>query len=143
MKENTMDKEKAKELLSFHSGRNSDIQNPKWKGGFLGSLRPFRGKLPEENFIEIMECLKVLKNEFSAPSIEKEVIADLVAIIHLTRVWASPSGMLGRNHLLTQEQTEFLLVWIDIIETGLMYLLDGDEEDAFRDYEDYLNDEYF
>ena len=32
MKENTMDKEKAKELLSFHSGRNSDIQNPKWKG---------------------------------------------------------------------------------------------------------------
>lgn len=138
-----MDKEKAKELLSFHSGRNSDIQNPKWKGGFLGSLRPFRGKLPEENFIEIMECLKALKNEFSALSIEKEVIADLVAIIHLTRVWASPSGMLGRNHLLTQEQTELLLVWIDIIETGLMYLLDGDEEDAFRDYEDYLNDEYF
>lgn len=138
-----MDKEKAKELLSFHSGRNSDIQNPKWKDGFLGSLRPFRGKLPEENFIEIMECLKALKNEFSAPSIEKEVIADLVAIIHLTRVWASPNGMLGRNHLLTQEQTELLLVWIDIIETGLMYLLDDDEEDAFGDYEDYLNDEYF
>lgn len=138
-----MDKEKAKELLSFHSGRNSDIQNPKWKDGFLGSLRPFRGKLPEENFIEIMECLKALKNEFSTPSIEKEVIADLVAIIHLTRVWASPSGMLGRNHLLTQEQTELLLVWIDIIETGLMYLLDDDEEDAFGDYEDYLNDEYF
>ena len=44
-----MDKETAKTLLSFHSGRNDDINNPKWENGFLGSLRPFCGELIESN----------------------------------------------------------------------------------------------
>ncbi|WP_335993961.1 hypothetical protein [Fusobacterium polymorphum] len=39
-----MNIELAKELLSFHSCRNDDINNPKWENGFLGSLRPFQGK---------------------------------------------------------------------------------------------------
>ncbi|WP_315115769.1 hypothetical protein [uncultured Clostridium sp.] len=65
----------AKELLSFHSCRNSDIDNPKWKSGFLGCLRPFQGQLSEENFKEIMECLKVLANEFNNPQIDKNIVA--------------------------------------------------------------------
>lgn len=137
-----MDKITAKELLSFHSTRNSDIQNPKWKNGFLGSLRPFCGELREENFTEIMECLKALKDEFSSTTIDKELVSDLVAITHLARVWASPTGMLGSNHLLTEEQTNRLLTWVDIIEVCFFYLLDDDEEDAFSDYEDYLDGEY-
>lgn len=55
-----MTKEEAYILLSFHSCRNNDIENKKWENGFLGSLRPFQGKLYECNFIEIMECLKVM-----------------------------------------------------------------------------------
>lgn len=138
-----MEKDQAKELLSFHSSRNSDVQNPKWKNGFLGSLRPFCGELRKENFVEVMECLKALKDELSSEVIEKEIIADIVAITHLARVWADPYGMLGSNHLLTEEQTKHLLAWINIIETCFMYLLDDDEEDAFSYYEDYMNDEYF
>ena len=138
-----MDKAEAKELLSFHSSRNSDIHNPKWINGFLGSLRPFCGELRKDNVIEVMECLKALKDEFTTATVEKEIIADIIAITHLTREWASPDGMLGSNHLLTEEQTEHLLVWVHIIESCLMYLLDDDEEDAFSEYEDYLNDEYF
>lgn len=61
----------AKELLSFHAGRNNDINNPKWENGFLGSLRPFRGKLHIENLDEVIECLRTLKGEFSAPTIEQ------------------------------------------------------------------------
>ena len=49
-----MDKAEAKELLSFHSSRNSDIHNPKWINGFLGSLRPFCGELRKDNFIEVI-----------------------------------------------------------------------------------------
>lgn len=49
-----MTKEEAYTLLSFHSCRNNDIENEKWENGFLGSLRPFQGKLYECNFIEIM-----------------------------------------------------------------------------------------
>ena len=52
-----MDVKEAKERLSYHSGRNEDIHNPKWEHGFLGSLRPFQGELRKENFIDVMECL--------------------------------------------------------------------------------------
>lgn len=138
-----MDVKEAKERLSYHSGRNSDIQNPKWKSGFLGSLRPFQGQLREENFHDIMECLKVLTDELSEPMIDREAVSDLVAIVHLARVWASPGGMLGSNHLLTKEQTNRLLAWCDIIETCFMYLLDDAEEEAFFEYEEYLDGSYF
>ena len=76
-----MDKNEAKELLSFHSTRNEDIDNMKWEKGFLGSLRPFRRELYEENFFEVMECLRALKDEFSGIAIEKDIISDIVAII--------------------------------------------------------------
>lgn len=138
-----MDKKKAKELLSFHSTRNSDIKNPKWENGFLGSLRPFRGELHKENFFEVMECLRALEDELTAPTIDQGIVSDIVSIIHLTRVWASPYGMLGSNHLLTEEQTRHLLAWVDIIESCFMFLLEDAPEEAFTDYEDYLNDEYF
>ena len=137
-----MDIKEAKELLSFHSGRNSDIHNPKWENGFLGSLRPIRG-LNRENFIEVIECLRTLKDEITSPLIDREIVSDIVGITYLTRIWASPQGMLGRNHLLTEEQTKHLLAWVDIIESCFMYLLDGAEEEAFADYELYLEDDYF
>ena len=138
-----MDKNEAKELLSFHSTRNEDIDNMKWEKGFLGSLRPFRRELYEENFFEVMECLRALKDEFSGIAIEKDIISDIVAIIHYPRVWLAPEGMLGSNHLLTEEQNKHLLAWTDIIESCFMFLLEDDVEDAFIDYDDYLNGTYF
>lgn len=138
-----MDKTEAKIRLSFHSGRNSHIDDPRWENGFLGSLRPFRGDLHQENFHDIMACLQVLREDLSAPLLDREVIADLMNIIHLPRAWASPEGMLGRNHLLSADQTKHLLAWIDIIEDCLMYLLDDAAAEAFAAYEDYLNDDYF
>lgn len=46
--------------------------------------------------------------------------------------------MLGSNHLLIKTDTDQLLVWVDIIETCVMYLLDGVMEEAFSDYEEYI-----
>jgi len=48
-----MDKEEALLLLSFHSTRNSDIDNPKWENGFLGILRPFKGELTDAIFMKL------------------------------------------------------------------------------------------
>lgn len=137
-----MDISEAKELLSFHSCRNSHVDDPKWKNGFLGSLRPFCGELHKENFVEVIECLRALKNNLSEQIIEQAIVSDIVSIIHLTRSWVSPYGMLGSNHLLTDVQTKHLSAWVDIIETCFMYLLDNVDEEAFRDYKDYLNGEY-
>lgn len=135
--------DEAKELLSYHSGRNSNIDNPKWRQGFLGSLRPFRGTLQEDNFIEVMECMKVLQKQFSAPQIDSTMVADVVAIVHYTRAWSSKEGMLGRNHLLSKQQEELLMIWCDLIEECLCYLLDGAVEEAFFEYEEYKNGDFF
>lgn len=136
-----MNIDEAKELLSYHSGRNENIDNPKWINGFLGSLRPFRGELLESNFIEVMECMKVLQDEFEQDKVDKYVLADIVGITHLARVWASPDGMLGSNKLLTVEQTTKLNLWVDIIQEALMWLLDDAPEEAFGTYEMYLEGE--
>ena len=138
-----MNIELAKELLSFHSCRNDDINNPKWENGFLGSLRAFQGKIYEENFKEIIECLKTLKMEIKKENIDKNIVSDIISIIHLTRVWVSEKGMLGENNLLTNEQTKYLLTWVDIIESCFMYLLEGTSEEAFLDYNDYCDNKYF
>ena len=63
-----MTQDEAKEFLSFHSGRHSDIEHPKWENGFLGSLRPYKGILFEENFHEVIECKKPLKSLQTKPS---------------------------------------------------------------------------
>lgn len=85
----------------------------------------------------------MLKDEISAPVIDRNIVADIVGITYLTRCWASPYGMLGRNHILTEEQEKHLLAWVDIIEGCFMFLLEGALEDAFVDYQNYLNDDYF
>ncbi len=138
-----MNSTRAKELLSFHSSRNSDIENPKWQNGFLGCLRPFQGQLHEENFTEIMQCLNVLKDEIQAPAIDREIVSDIINIIHMARCWSDKDGTLERNKLLSEEQTKYLFAWIDIIETYFMYLLEDNEEEGALVYQAYLDDQYF
>ena len=81
----------------------------------------------------------MLKEELVAPSVDRNIISDIIGMTYLARVWASPDGMLGRNNILTEAQTKKLLLWVDMIQECLMYLLDGDEEDAFFWYNEYLD----
>ena len=83
-----MNIELAKELLSFHSCRNENIDDPRWENGFLGILRPFQGELNEKNFIEIMECLKVLVPEIQKENIDKN-IEDYIVVNFFDPVWGS------------------------------------------------------
>lgn len=48
--------------------------------------------------------------------------------------------MLKGNDL-SLEQIKYL--WVDMIESCFMFLLEGDKQEAFTAYEDYLNDHYF
>ena len=98
-----MTKEEAYTLLSFHSCRNNDIENEKWENGFLGSLRPFQGKLYECNFIEIMECLKVLADDFMKPTIKQTLLSDVYSIIHLGKRWIDGADFV------TQEQQKQII----------------------------------
>ncbi len=137
-----MNKTEAIKLLSYHSGRNNDIKNPKWISGFLGSLRPYQGKLTESNFHEVIECLKVLSETIRNNSnIDKEIVSNLMGIIHLGRAWGvNKNGILRKNGLISNKSYKLLESWIEIISYTFFCLLDGcDDEVAFENYYDFLD----
>lgn len=110
------------------------MRNGKWENGFLGSLRPFQGKLYECNFIEIMECLKVLADDFMKPTINQTLLSDVYSIIHLGRRWIDGADFV------TQEQQKQIIEWVDMIQDCFYYLLEGDIDTAFLEYEEYKID---
>lgn len=128
----------AEELLGFHSGRDSRIDDLRSRVGFLGMLRPFSGQLNERSFHEVMACIFVLRGGLSThDSVKRRTLADLFAICSLARRWATdPDGMLPRNRLISDEQADTLLDWVRTVEWAVMTLLDtGDVEEAFAGYE--------
>ena len=80
-----------------------------------------------------------IADDSSKPMVDKNVVSDIIAITYFTRCWIDPEGMLGSNHLLSDDQTKHLVAWADIIDYCFMCLLDGAEEEAFSLYYDYLD----
>lgn len=133
-----MNKEEALILLSFHSGRNSNIGNPKWIDGFLGALRKFDCSLLVKNFIEVMECLKVVSEEFKNKKIDRDLIADIYGIYYQTNLWLDNGGLLRNIPLEVRNQLE---QFMNIYSNAVALLLDYSDEafkEAFAEYDDYL-----
>ena len=101
-----MTTEEAKKILKYHSFTDEDINHPKMENGFLGMLRPFSGKLNEENYHEVIKAIKTLADELrDKEKIDREVISAIWGICHLTRSWAiEKEGMLRSNNLINEEQ---------------------------------------
>lgn len=110
------------------------------ESGFLGSLRPFRGQLIEENFHELMEIVRTLAPQLKQPALNREVMSCLWSIMHLARAWAiSADGMLRRNQLISDEQIALMEEWLDLLSYAVMILIeDGGEEEAFWGYKEYV-----
>jgi hypothetical protein len=128
----------AKALLLLHAFNDlRSAEHPKGIGGFLGSLRPYQGHLLEQNFLEVMESLRVLAPGLSSATVDREVVAALWVICHLARAWGiEPEGMLRRNRLISATDVETLASWVDTISYATMCLLDGaGEEEAFSEYD--------
>lgn len=131
-----MTKEEAVEELMYQSGAHENIESERWKNGFLGHLRPFKGKLREENYHLIMQALQVLAPEMEKDFIDKRIISSIMAVCHLGRMWAlHPEGMLQSNKLITKEQTRQIDNWLIDISYAAFCLLDGaGAEEAFWNY---------
>jgi len=132
-----MNEKQAIEELLYQSGRHSDIENPRWTNGFLGMLRPFQGRLIEENFHKIVGSLYILSDYFPQENIKNEIVSSIWGICHLGRAWAVyPGGMLQSNNLISDEQIKEIENWIEHISYISFCLLDGcGTEVAFEFYE--------
>jgi len=133
-----MTSEEARLSLSFHSGRNCDIKNPRWINGFLGSLRKFNKEIIEENFIDVMNCLKVLSTEFASDVVDRSFLADVYGILYQTTVWIQEGGLLSD---IDNEIKNKIKYWMKMYSYAIVLLLDYSEQaqkEAFMEFDDYL-----
>ena len=133
-----MDYEEAVNVILVHGiGRNDvPLEEALMKDGFLGCLRPFSG-LREENFLLVMRAIIALKPHLSeSRTWERRLVEGLWGLTTTARLWGlDPNGMLQRNHLLSAEDTNRLLLWVHCIEMAVSRLLrDGDPADALAYY---------
>lgn len=129
-----MDYEAAVNLILMQGIGRDDVplEDALLPNSFLGCLRPFSG-LREENFLQIMEAIIALKSHLSGKKFwEKRLVEGLWGLTTTARTWGlDPNGMLQRNHLLTDEDTAQLRLWVDCIEMAVSRLLrGGDPEEA-------------
>lgn len=126
--------EEAREALKFHSFIHDDINNPRMETGFIGMLRPYRGYLIEENYVEVIQAIRVLLPEITKGDyIEREVIEDVLSMCFFASYWGiNKDGMLRRNNLLSSEDIEKLQLWVEGILKVVVFgssdsIIDADE----------------
>jgi len=121
--------EEAKNILSFHSQRNPDIKHSKWENGFLGCINRAVISLNEENFHEVVTCIRVLMSTFEQEKIDSTTIADCWTIVYFTETSI-------RNKNLDDTTKKILEEWIEHISYIIFCLLDGcGAETAFEMYD--------
>ncbi len=131
-----MTEAEAKELLLLHSFGHPSQDYEKMNRGFLGSLRPYRGHLSDENFHEVMAALRVLAPSLRQSSVDQEVVGSLWSLCFLSRLWAvHPKGMLQSNGLIKPEDVQKMEGWLKCIEYAVMILLSaqGNQSGAFKE----------
>lgn len=114
------------------------IKNPKWINGFLGSLRKFNNEIIEGNFIDVMNCLKVLSTEFASDVVDKNLLADVYGILYQTTVWLQDGGLLSNIDNKTKDKIKY---WMQMYSYTIVLLLDYSEQahkEAFMEFDDYL-----
>lgn len=122
-----MTRDEAKELLLLHSFTHpSSPDHPRAATGFLGSLRPYKGRLDPANLHEVMAALVTLAPELERATLDREIVSALWSITHMARAWGlEPEGMLRRNGLISDKDVEMLSDWVDAISYATLSLLDG------------------
>ncbi len=77
---NDLNKEDAVLLLSFHAGRITEYKGRKWEEGLLPVLKSGTSQLNDNYFIEIMESLKVLYEDFREDKLDRDLMASVYGI---------------------------------------------------------------
>lgn len=124
----TMDR-RTKEVAKRDLRRHAD--------GFLDALRPYRGKLPEDDFHGVVVALRQLADCIRTDPIDREVLDILLQLHHTADFTAlDPDGMLQRNRLITAEDQRAMRNWLSALATIVGRLVAGAEvENAFDPYE--------
>lgn len=142
-----MTPEEAKHLLQAHAGRVAETDSTTWQRGFVVIHRSIHDDDDEKNFLEIMECIRVLAPAIaSSPTVDRELMAALWSLIYLPRMWAFNPQQLDaltrdRRLKLDGDKLSRLADQLDRIAEAVDYALNGmpeSVEDAMVEYSEPL-----
>ena len=121
--------EEAVEQLTFHCGTNPDIENPRWKDGFLQTLRPFKG-LRKDSYENLCQCVNAVGPHLrSSAELDRDVVASLWAVLHFADAWAiQPDGMLRRDNLISKSDLATMRGWVLELREQIARWLDEGEQ---------------
>ena len=112
-----MDTEQAKDRLLVHGSARAISKE--WSQCFLGQLKPYRGRLDDAIYDDIVNCLKVVFDEVqSGEAIDLRIVAGVHGILHLGRAWvANPESNLRRSGRMPEEEVVRLERWLNDISS--------------------------
>lgn len=122
-----MSKQEAIRLLCFHGDFNEE-------NSFMYCIRE-KGRVEDKLFHEIMNCIITISDDM----LNNEEIKSIYSIIFWCRSWLNTGILEKKLDIMSKER---LLIYLDIIENSLYYLLDGDVEEAFWAYNEFLDGRY-
>ena len=140
----TLTLDEATELLRIHGGSCEDPYDERMETGLIYSFRAWNGKPNSENFRQVMACIKALGPTWSAESIPRRPLSDLVAILHLGLSYVSdPRRKQHRKeYVLEPSELELEDRWLDCIGYAVMAFLQcDDEEEAFSHFNAFLDEQ--
>ena len=116
----------AREQLAFHCGADPRVNDPRWKNGFLSTLRPYAG-LRKDVLDDVDRCVDAVAAHLrQAELLDRGIVNSLLGIVYFGRAWAlDEESMLVRNSLITEEDATFLANWLNDLSFRIAMLLDG------------------
>lgn len=112
-----MDKEYAKNRLMIHGSIIANHED--WHTCFIGLLRPYRGRLNDSVYIDIVNCLVAVNEEINeGNSIDKRIALGTQGIIyHGSSSLFHPESGLRQSGRITNEEIVRLQNWIHNISS--------------------------
>ncbi len=108
-----MDTNEAKRKLMVH-GAFTPISED-WSKGFLGSLKPYTGPIPDEVLLEIIECLRLLFSEINGQEkIDSRIVAGIHGVLHTGNMWVcNENSSLRRSGRIEKDEVTRVKDWLD------------------------------
>jgi len=128
--------EKAKEKLMIHGSPVANSHD--WHRCFIGQLKPYRGRLDDGVYLDIIECLKQVFEEIQQSNqIDTRIVAGVHGIVHLGRAWIlDPDSGLRQSGRMPEEEVFRLAGWLENISKTFHHMVwyQSDKEYVFDTY---------
>ncbi|VAW75344.1 hypothetical protein MNBD_GAMMA12-2792 [hydrothermal vent metagenome] len=131
-----MDKECAKNRLLIHG--SAVANHEEWHNCFIGQLKPYRGRLDDSVYMDIVNCLLTVIEEINTGEpIDARIVTGVHGILYIGSLWLfdSESG-LRKSYRIENGEVIRLQKWINNISSMYHNML------WYKPEEQYLLEKY-